>query len=821
MATNQDIWGSEEDWVIYNSSFTGTTKINAPLTGYFGEGYYIGSVHYESGSLQAGYYHDVLPIYRPITGGGALIDEPIDNSISYCGLGNESTYSRLAYLEYKRTMFDSGFNNVDDRAVTNFAFCATQGSHNGFDAYNDSTTTAGTIQASRCRIAPMGYNGDYTSISKDNYNRQVTPYVSLPVRNFILTPVVLAAQNINTTTPTSTSGMDIRSFSWWDYMDTTQQRNYTTHPYILQIGVQPYCSRALDTIDPVTGVPQTARSGMGHGSDLSGVMILSPLTVCDGEPSDVANPQEVLTDIYSYYLTRGHKASTGNGAAFPIFGYSAIGSNDQNYIVAPQTNSDTNASAKRLVFWTHPNAQLVKVTASSGYTQSGWYYLEYYDDLVDWVREQIACFGLFFTLDKNTAQTGALNDPLMYLGVLDENGIGHGEYTSGEDNEDQSQWEWDTTNNSSYKPSEGGGGGDDPYGDITKHIVAGSGVNVGGKWYVDDNLATWNGLLSWCSRIPLEGDDPVDKSLFFGQNPIDCIIEARYIFVNDYTFGKSVQPRAPIALGSYSDSEGVNAYPFTTAYPKTFPCGSIDIKKPFGDFRDLSPFTTITLLLPFAGAIDLPSEIFMGHTCNLKETIDPMSGDLIYYVSVDNTDYCRVNGNCAMDLSINGLETATLAQTRYRLQTQENLSYFNATASLVGGVSGALIASNYGNIEGAIAQTFGGLINWAKGMYSADRAREESSRTAAPPAKISKSSSNVEWGDTLYPQIVVATAKMIDGYTDSNYKNKTGFAAYKVEKISSQAGPVVCRNVIVDGINCTTEEKQMIKQLLESGVYIK
>lgn len=821
MATNQDIWGSESDWVIYNSNFTGTTKINAPLTGNFGEGYYIGTVHYEPGSLQAGYYHDVLPIYRPITGGGALIDEPIDNSISYCGLGNESTYSRLAYLEYKISMFDSGFNNVDDRAVTNFAFCATQGSHNGFDAYNDSTTTSGTIQASRCRIAPMGYNGDYTSISKENHNRQVTPYVSLPVRNFILTPIVLAAQNINTTTPSTTSGMDIRSFAWWDYMDITQQRNYTTHPYILQIGVQAYCSRALDTIDPVTGVPQTARSVLSHGSDLSGVMVLSPLTVSDGEPSDVANPQEVLTDIYSYYLTRGHKASTGNGAAFPIFGYSAIGVNDQHYIFAPSTNSDTNASARRLVFWTHPNAELVKVTASSGYTQSGWYYLEYYDGLFEWVIQQIACFGLFFTFDKNTAQTGALNDPLMYLGVLDENGIGHGDYSTGEDNESKPQWTWDTTNRSSYKPSEGGGSGDDPYGDITKHIVAGNGVNVGGKWYVDDNLATWNGLLSWCSRIPLEGDDPVDKSLFFGQNPIDCIIEARYIFVNDYTFGKSVQPRAPIVLGSYSDSEGVNAYPFTTAYPKTFPCGSIEIKKPFGDFRDLSPFTTITLLLPFAGAIDLPSEIFMGHTCNLKETIDPMSGDLIYYVSVDNTDYCRVNGNCAMDLSINGLETATLAQTRYRLQTQENLSYFNATASLVGGVSGALIASNYGNIEGAIAQTFGGLINWAKGMYSADRTREESSRTAAPPAKISKSSSNVEWGDTLYPQIVVATAKMIDGYTDGSYKNKTGFATYKVEKIGLQSGPVVCRNVVVDAINCTTEEKAMIKQALESGVYIK
>lgn len=820
MSTNQEIWGDEADWIVYNSSFTGTTKENAPLTGNFGEGYYISSVHYNSSCLQTGFYHDILPIYRG-SHSAAVINEPLDNSISYCGLGNESVYSRLAYLEYKISMFDSGFKNVDDRAVTNFAFCASQGSNGGFYAYNDSSASAASsaTQADICRFAPLGLNGDYTSISRANFNRQVAPYVSIPVRNFILTPVIRAANTINTTTPTSTSGMDIRSFDWWDYMNITQQRNYTTHPYILGIGIKIFSSRQLDTIDPVTGVPQSTRVTLGYGTDLSGIAVLSPLSICDNEYSDIANPESVQSDIYSYYLTRSNKASGGNSAAIPIFGYSAIDRNDRDYIVAPQTNSDTDASPFRLIFWTHPNAQLVKVSTSSGYTQSGWYYLEYYDDLVDWVREQIACFGLFFTLDKNTAQTGALNDPLMYLGILDANGIGHGEYTSGEDNEDQPQWEWDTTNNSSYKPSDGGGD-DDPYSDSTKHIIAGSGVNVGGKWYADSNLSVWNGLLSWCNAIPLEGDGAVDKSLFFGQNPIDCIIEGKYIFVTDYTFGKAMQSSAPISLGSYTTG-GVNSYPFTLSKPTTFNCGSVAIKRPFGDFRDMSPFTTITLLLPFAGSIDLPTEIFMGHTCNLKETIDPLTGDLIYYVSVDNIDYCKINGNCAMDLAINGLETATLAQTRYRLQTQEVTSSLGALQSLIGGVSGGLIASTYGNVEGAISQMLGGVVGAVKGQWQADRAGLERSVTGAPPAKISKSSSNVEWGDMLFPQIVIATALMLEGYNETEYKSKTGFATYKIDTIGNQSGPVVCRNVVINSIDCTTEEKVMIKQALESGVYIK
>ena len=450
MSTNQEIWGAESDWIA-RENYTGTNRTNMLLTGNFGDGYYIGSLLYQKGCLQTGYYREKLPTYRELQDGSSLIDEPLDNSISYCGLGNESVYSRLAYLEYKNSMLDGDFTKQDDRPVTNFAFCISQGSSTGFSVSNDTSQTASRWRGSECRISPLGYNAPYDTISHANKNREVEPYVSIPVRNFILTPVILATNAINTTTPNSTSGMDIVSFDWWDYMDTSKTKNYTTHPYILMIGMHAYVSTDVDNINAVTGVPQTARtSSTTSHATLSGVAVLSPLTVCDDEPMDIANPTQIITDTYSYYLTRCKKATPASqGSSIPLFGFTHVGGNDTNYIRMPNSNG-VSSSTERYVFFPPSNAQLVKVTSStpSNYTQSGWYYLEYYDDLVDWIREQIACFGLFFTLDKNTAQTGALNDPLMYLGVLDENGIGHGLWTTGEDNEDQPQWEWDTTNNS-------------------------------------------------------------------------------------------------------------------------------------------------------------------------------------------------------------------------------------------------------------------------------------------------------------------------------------------------------------------------------------
>lgn len=821
MPTNQDIWGQEADWYNPNNYQTGTKKENKVLCGSFGTA----PTGYEQGSLGNGLYHDILPHTS------YAIQEKIDESISYCGLGNESVWSRIKYSLANKDTFGT-FDKEDNRTVTNFSIPYKLSEKNGLWQTNMTSggSSAGqTTSGNRCRWSPQGFdNFDFTSTTSAtnanaNFNRTVTPYVSIPVRNFILFPVLRVASGMNENEG-STGYSGTQTVSLQKYIDLQNTVNYNTHPYIIGVSAQPYAFMYdVEDIDEVTGegIGDNANRDRTTLTNLmpNGLMVLSPLSYAMDAPVDVSNPTESLQEVYNYSCFKSSSTLLG----IPIFGVY-----DNRSSITPsmgQISMSANPTLQMLWFLPHENAVYrEKNNGTSG--RYGYYYLEYYDNgpddnFVDWVRQQIACFGLFFTEDEATVKRGALNDPLMMLGVLDSNGVGHGQWVAGTDNESQSQWEWDTTNKSSYKPSGGGGGEDDPYGDNTKHITAGSGVNVGGKWYVDDNLSTWNGLLSWCSQIPLEGSSAVDKSLFFGQNPIDCIIEAKYIFVNDYTFGKSVQPRGPISLGSYTDSGGVNAYPFTTSYPKTFNCGYVDIKKPFGDFRDLSPFTTITLLLPFAGSIDLPTEIFMGHRCNLKETIDPLSGDLIYYVSVDNIDYCKVNGNCAMDLSINGLETATLAQTKYRLQTQENVSYFNAMASLVGGLSGASISASSGNIVGLLSQFTGGVVNYANAEYQAKRAHDEMERSAAPPAKISKSSSNVEWGDSLFPQIVIATAKMIEGYSDESYKNKTGFATYKVAKIGEQSGPVVCRNVVLDSLGCTSEEKQMIKQLLESGIYIK
>ena len=110
--------------------------------------------------------------------------------------------------------------------------------------------------------------------------------------------------------------------------------------------------------------------------------------------------------------------------------------------------------------WGAPNTtyyanyyQYVKGKGGTYNTDNGklTYYKPYGDG--DWILRCVASLGLFFTAKRTTAETGALDDADMYCGVIDDNGLCHGDYTRGTDNRNQQQYKWASTNDSEYDPT--------------------------------------------------------------------------------------------------------------------------------------------------------------------------------------------------------------------------------------------------------------------------------------------------------------------------------------------------------------------------------
>ena len=764
MPINESVYGTKTQWQdvhTYDTSIPSEKRIKAA---------YFGGANYYDNNLRLGN-----------TNGKTPINEPIDKSLSYCGLGNESAFSNFKYYDILDIQSASVGDTIqpffkENRDVTNFAFTIGNSNRPGDQTFlNARNTTNGN----NSRYAP-------TTGNIDSNTSRLSWFISyFSFDNFI------ALIYVHCFNGTFTDGQPANSekVTLYNYENDVNSVK-TNKPYIYAVTIQPFTRYNANN----------DRMAMQATADGKAIEILDSY---NGGTSEAGAP------FYTYGALQNdndgeflvHGLVTGRGTA----------SYQSGIAIPPEHTIFQIASI--------PDTWSLKLTKKNSSYVNQQTVRQYDQTFYEECMKAVACFGLFFTDKLEVAQSGALNDAHMFCGTL-EDGVGHGQYTHGNDNKDQFQYN-KTSNDTNYDPA-GGGGGDTPYDSHTSRITAGSGIAVGGRWYVDDELSTWMGLLSWCSGLDL-GNYPKDE-YFYGQNPIDCILEGKMIFVTDYKFGKTVQTqKTPIVLGSYSGGDGVGAYSFTLAKPETFNCGYVIIgnNNRYGDFRDYEPYTNLTLLLPFANSIELPPNLVIGHRVDLTETIDPQSGDLKYHVYIDGTEYASANGNCAIDLSINGLEIATYRQQKFNLQTQSVMATYNAAASLVGGASGALIAGNYGNIAGAASQILGGIVNASSGMYQAQRYKEESSHLKPPPARIQNSTPNVEWGDCAFPCIVMTAPYMLEGYTAASYQQLVGFATYTVDQIKNHSYWVKCEEVTLSGLSCTDTEQKAIKELLQSGIYIK
>jgi hypothetical protein len=120
--------------------------------------------------------------------------------------------------------------------------------------------------------------------------------------------------------------------------------------------------------------------------------------------------------------------------------------------------------------------------------------------------------------------------------------------------------------------------------------------------------------------------------------------------------------------------------------------GNIHISQKYKSFMDLSPYSQLSLYLPFHGFIDLDINLFCGHDLYVKALYDYMSGTIQYYIYYDNkipvnTVLCKM----AMDIPIT-LQT----------KNDRDSAIFNNVSSTIGGLVGAGVGIASGNPIGMV-----------------------------------------------------------------------------------------------------------------------
>lgn len=265
-------------------------------------------------------------------------------------------------------------------------------------------------------------------------------------------------------------------------------------------------------------------------------------------------------------------------------------------------------------------------------------------------------------------------------------------------------------------------------------------------------------------------------------DPIDGIVSLSLVPIQPSTDGSRV-----VNIGNFNT--GISMPHISNQYG-TFSAGSIAITEKYHNFLDYSPYTKVSLYIPFIGFVELNTNEVMGASVSINYNIDFLTGESIAQVGVTgnglkNTAY-MYRGNMAMQLPVTGANYS-------RVYSAIIQGAMNVGAVAMGGAAGVAVA----------ASATSAVLNTAT---SAGQAVERSGQI----------SGNSGFLGNFTPYAIITRPKPrtpafapINGYVDN-----------AVRTIGSVKGYVRVSEVHLSGIAATESELNEIASLLKGGVEV-
>lgn len=254
---------------------------------------------------------------------------------------------------------------------------------------------------------------------------------------------------------------------------------------------------------------------------------------------------------------------------------------------------------------------------------------------------------------------------------------------------------------------------------------------------------------------------------------------------------------APIKLNGVVVLESA---PKIVAHSMKYHIGDYTINGRYGNtanphFLDKNPYTIMELYIPFCGIVTLPDKC-MYNTISVDLLSDLFSGGCIGVVKCNGAIVAEKTGMIGFDIPLSASNTSELSHALLN----NVMTAVNIGANVI--ESGAT-----GNISGMISGTSKGINNIVSMYHTVNQ-----NYTNIIGSSGGKS-------DFAMPaQCYIKICTKIANYPD-NYTHNVGKPCYKNKKLSDCKGFTMCENVNIN-VSATVTEKQMIKQLLETGIYI-
>lgn len=268
------------------------------------------------------------------------------------------------------------------------------------------------------------------------------------------------------------------------------------------------------------------------------------------------------------------------------------------------------------------------------------------------------------------------------------------------------------------------------------------------------------------------------------QNPMEGIITLHKVFAPPVDSGQGT-----IVVGRLDSN-----VPSATVNQQyvTVDCGEIDCAEQFGNVFDYSPFTSISIYLPFIGIAPLSVDDVMRSKIHVKYGVDVFTGVCLAMIEVSR------DGN-----TVNMYQYAGVASVEYPLTGTVHNGLITGIMGMVGGFATIATAGAAAPVAAAGGVAAAGTGALTTGRQSQSRSGNFSGNAGAMGIKT--------------PYLIIERPQTKVAYT---FPELAGYPTNKSLVLRECSGHVVVKHVHVEGVNATQGELMEIENLLQSGVLV-
>ena len=366
----------------------------------------------------------------------------------------------------------------------------------------------------------------------------------------------------------------------------------------------------------------------------------------------------------------------------------------------------------------------------------------------------------------------------------------------------------------------GGGGGDhDPGSDIIPIPPTGP---------IEDISYANAGLVS-LYRIDMSQLQQLAAELF--TTTAATVVKNFFTSMFDIICGLMLLPVTPQTSGLYKPKLGTHVFNIPLALvSKQFvavDCGTLAINEYYGSCYDYSPFSKLSIYLPWLGVRELDVDEVMGKTIGVTYHIDCFNGDFVVFVTIfdgsspQGSIRYQFAGNCGQQVPVTAANYDAIIQNAISFATVAVSSVASAGAATAAGgaMAGALGETATITAEGASAISEA-AASTANVNAAGDIASSGISAVMNSKPRIERSGSmggSSGFMSFLRPYIIRTIPRQS---LPKNYKTYNAYPSNITALLSTLSGYTIIDRINLRNIPATDGELSEIESILKGGVYL-